>query len=477
MTSAVELARVLATLPKDSFDCVIRKLSPLELRAIEYEWSFWARPEQLAPAGAWDTWLLCTGIGFGKTRSGAEWIRACAESGEGQWMALVGATAADVRDTMIEGESGILAISPPWFMPVYEPSKRRLTWPNGAIATCFSAEEPDRLRGPNIDRAWADELAAWARLEETWRNLEGRMRRGADPRVCVTTTPRPLALLRELAADPHTRLVRGSTRANAALLPERYKRRAAKWEGTEYGRQEIEGEILDDRQGAVFSAWWKRALEAPEDLRRVVIGVDVSTKDKKTNDETGIIAAGVSFADEVYVLGDYSGRMSPAAWARAVLAAYDDHAADAVIVETNRGGDMIRHTIRTELKSAGRRVEEVPIREVHASRGKVTRAEPIAALYQQKRVTHVGAPERFARLEREMVEWDPASAASPNRVDALVWAITHLDVAPDHRADMQGMGEDASQPKQAPEDAFWSGADDDDADSAGHGARFRRVAG
>jgi predicted phage terminase large subunit-like protein len=450
--------------PRAALRRLVGSLSPKELAALWFEWRFWARPEQLSPAGEWDTWLLCTGIGFGKTRSGAEHVRSRVERAAGTGfvprIALVGATAADVRDTMIEGESGILAVSPPktWGLPWpdYESSKRRITWYQRGIvvatATCFSAEEPDRLRGPNISDAWCDELAAWENLMATWLNLEGRMRLGPNPQICVTTTPRPLELLRELAGDERTVVVRGSSMANEANLPDRYKRKLAKHAGTEYGRQEVDGEILDDRTGAMFSGkWFKRATAEPE-LRRVVVAIDPAISNEHYSDETGIMVVGADWDDHGFVLDDKSAKGTPEGWARAAIKAFDDHGADAFVVERNRGGDFVTSTIRLVLREMGKQPASYPIHEVSATRGKAVRAEPVAALYEQGNVVHVGPAERFAALEREMITWDPSTVArkkakSPNRLDALVWGLTFLTLgAP--APDWSGFAESVDAPQQ-----------------------------
>jgi phage terminase large subunit-like protein len=380
------------------------------------------------------------------TRSGAEWIRdevgKAASTGFVLRIALVGATAADVRDTMIEGESGILAVSPPesWGIKVdYESSKRRVTWYRAGVivatATCFSAEEPDRLRGPNISHAWCDELAAWENLTATWLNLQGRMRLGPHPKVCVTTTPRPLELLRDLAVDPRTVVVRGSSMANAANLPDRYKRQLAKHAGTEYGRQEVEGEILDDRTGAMFSGKWFRRLATEPELRRVVVAIDPAISTEHYSDETGIMVVGADFEDRGYVLDDKSAKATPEGWAERAIQAFDDHGADAFVVERNRGGDLVRSMLRAVLRQMGKRESDYRVHEVSATRGKAVRADPIAAIYEHGNVFHVGPAERFAALEKELITWDPSTVArkkakSPNRLDALVWGLTFLALGP-----------------------------------------------
>lgn len=407
--SAEEREQILASLTDD------------QAAELLYDWEFWARPNQLPPPGEWRTWLVLAGRGFGKTRTGGEWIRAQVESGRCGRLALVAPTAADARDVMVEGESGILAISPPWFRPLYEASKRRLTWPNGAIATLYSGEEPDRLRGPQHDGAWADELAAW-KYPETWDMLMFGLRLGKDPRVVVTTTPKPTKLIKELVTATTTVLTKGSTYDNAEnLAPAFLEKIIAKYEGTRLGRQELHAEVLDDVEGAL----WKhsqldelRVTRYPE-LKRIVAGVDPATTSEDESAETGIIVAGLGVDGKGYVLDDSSLKDSPDRWARAAVTAYHKFKADRIIGEANNGGDLVETVIRTV-------DPKVSYKKVHASRGKLTRAEPIAALYEQGKVHHVGV---FPYLEDQMCSWLPGQK-SPDRMDALVWALTELMLEP-----------------------------------------------
>lgn len=360
-------------------------------------------------------WLVKAGRGWGKTRVGAEWVRSVATPGAR--IALVGATAADVRDVMVEGESGILAVCEPWNRPLYEPSKRRLTWPNGAMATAYSAEEPDRLRGPQHTHAWADEVAAWA-SPDTWDMLLMGLRLGARPRAVVTTTPRTVPLMRAIQASPGLVITRGSTRDNAAnLAPSFLSSLMTRYEGTRLGRQELDGEELDDNPDALWSREaidGLRVREAPE-LARVVVAIDPATTATASSDETGIVVAGLGVDGRGYVLADRSGRYKPDEWARRAVEAYHAHKADRIVAEGNQGGDMVTHVLRTAWPDA-------PVRIVHASRGKVARAEPVAALYEQGRISHVGS---LPQLEDQMCSWTPGQA-SPDRMDALVWALTEL---------------------------------------------------
>lgn len=384
-----------------------------------YDWPRLARPSQLPPDGDWRVWLVMAGRGFGKTRTGVEWVRAQVESGACGRLALVAPTAADARDVIVEGQSGILAISPNSNRPVYEPSKRRLTWPNGALATLYSAEEPDRLRGPQHDGAYCDELAAWSR-PEAWDMLLMGLRLGANPRAVVTTTPRPVRIVRDLLTDPTVAVTRGSTYENAAnLAPAFMAQIIAKYEGTRLGRQELQGDLLDDVPGAL---WTRANLDATRvakapDLRRVVVAIDPAVTSGESADETGIVVAGAGVDDQFYVLADLTCRLSPDGWARRAVKAYHDYEANRIVGEVNNGGDMVALTIKTVDPS-------VPFKAVHASRGKRVRAEPIAALYEQGRVHHVGS---FPDLEDQQCQFAPdVFDGSPDRVDALVWALAEL---------------------------------------------------
>lgn len=417
----------LASLPKAIGSELIAALTPSRARALLYEWSFWARPNQLPPEGDWRVWLLLAGRGFGKTRTGAEMIRSRAIAQTARRLALVAPTAGDARDVMVEGESGILAISPPWERPRYEPSKRRLTWPNGAIATLFSADEPERLRGPQHDAAWCDELASW-RYPEAWDMLMFGLRLGGDPRVVITTTPRPTALLRELIADPTVMVTRGTTYENRAnLAPGFFGQIIRKYEGTRLGRQELDAELLEDVPGALWNRGiieGTRARSAPAFIR-VVVAIDPAVSSTSSADETGIIVAGKDERGQGWVLADASGHYQPTEWARTAISAYRAHSADRIVAEVNNGGDMVEATLRI--------IEpNVPFAAVRASRGKLTRAEPVAALYEQGRVHHLGV---FPQLEDQMCAFAAdahsssrvrAAGCSPDRVDALVWALTDL---------------------------------------------------
>jgi phage terminase large subunit-like protein len=398
----------------------LRRRIDARAQAARYDWARNARPEQMQPAGEWRRWLLLAGRGFGKTRVLSETLRAWATSGRYRRIALVARTAADVRDVLVEGQSGILAVSPDGERPAWEPSRRRLTWPTtGTIATTYSAEEPDQLRGPQHDAALLDEVAAWSR-PETYDQVVMGLRLGVDPRIVIATTPRPTPLVRSLLAAEGTVVTRGATRDNIAnLAPGVVADLERRYAGTRLGRQELDGEILDDSAGALWRWQWidaARVTRAP-DLRRVVVAIDPAASSHDDSDETGIVVAGVGHDGRAYVLVDASGRYRPEEWARTALALYREHKADCIVAEANNGGEMVAATLRVHDRGAN-------VRTVHATRGKATRAEPVAALYEQARVSHVGA---LARLEDQLTTWDPAtSRTSPDRLDALVWALTEL---------------------------------------------------
>lgn len=423
---------MLASLPDSDRTKLLHELNPADAGALLEDWVFWARPNQMPPLGDWTTWLILAGRGFGKTRCGAEWVCArvaghtplIAAPGAARRIALVAETSADARDVIVEGESGILACSPAATRPRYEPSKRRLSWPNGAIATLYNAVEPDQLRGPQHDAAWSDELAKWRYGQQTWDNLQLGLRLGAQPRQVVTTTPRPIKVLRDIMSDPTTAVTRGSTYENMAnLAPSFIKRIIRKYEGTRLGRQELNGEMLEDVPGAL---WHRvridelRRREVPE-LLRIVVAIDPAASSGESSNETGIIVAGLGADGHGYVLEDVSLRGTPDAWGRAAVNAYRRWRAERIIGEVNNGGEMIEHVIRTIDPVASYKA-------VRASRGKVARAEPVAALDEQGRVHHVGA---FPELEDQMCiltsDFDRRTAGqSPDRVDARVWALTEL---------------------------------------------------
>ncbi|WP_375203637.1 DNA-packaging protein [Hyphococcus sp.] len=390
-------------------------------------WKANAHDHQKEPAGDWTTWLLLGGRGAGKTRAGAEWVRKIANDNGPAAIALVAETYADAREVMIEGPSGIRAVSPPGATPHYEASRRRLVWPDGAVAYAFSAEDPDGIRGYQFTAAWSDEFAKWRYAEETWSNLQLALRLGEKPRQMVTTTPRPMALLKRLIASPITKTVRASTYDNRAHLSDAFFTEiAALYEGTALGRQELMGEIVDDVAGALWT--WNlieaARISAAPALDRIVVAVDPPATGGENADECGIVIAGVAYCGEVmtaFVLADWSAAgLSPRQWAEKTAAAYHEFSADRIVVEVNQGGDMAKAVIAQVDASA-------PVRGVHATRGKRLRAEPVAALYEQGRVRHVGD---LPKLEDQMTTFTGEGGKSPDRLDALVWAITDLILSP-----------------------------------------------
>ncbi len=407
-------------------------LSPEQLTSLLFDWARRARPEQLPPKGDWRVWLYLAGRGAGKTRSGAEYVRSMVGRGYRR-IALVAPTAAGARDVMVEGESGLLSICPPWDRPVYYPANRRVVWSNGALVTLYSADEPERLRGPQHDAAWADEIGSW-RYADAWDMLMFGLRIGRDPKAVVTTTPRPTRLVRELLADSKVVVTRGSSYNNRANLAEAFfEQIVRKYEGTRLGRQELEAELLEDVPGALWNHAQidaERANRVP-DLRRICVAIDPAVTSGEDADETGIIVAGKDDKGHGYVLSDHSGRYAPLGWARIAIDAYREHSADRIIAEVNNGGDMVEATLRMVAKGMDPPID-IPFTAVRASRGKVVRAEPVAALYEQGRVHHIGG---FASLEDQMCSFTTdfdrkAAGYSPDRVDALVWALTDLIVEP-----------------------------------------------
>ncbi|QYK39916.1 MAG: DNA-packaging protein [Paracoccaceae bacterium] len=430
----------LASATPEAIDGFLAGLGENALLALPWLFEFWALPHQLPPEGVWRTWVIMGGRGAGKTRAGAEWVRAQVEgarpmdAGRARRVALVGETIEQVREVMVMGDSGILACSPPDRRPEWEATRKRLVWPNGAVAQVFSAHDPDNLRGPQFDAAWVDELAKWHRGEEAWDQLQFALRLGDDPRAVVTTTPQNVPVLKAILRNPSTVLTHAPTEANRAYLAESFLREVyQRYGGTRNGRQELGGELIEDAEGALWTTAMIAAAEArpgeDEGFDRIVVAVDPPASGKEKADTCGIVVAGVQCRGEVQhwravVLEDASVQgVSPEGWARAVASAYERHRADRVVAEVNMGGDMVASVLNSVHGA-------LPIRKVHASKDKRVRAEPVAALYEQGRVKHRRG---LALLEDQMCRMTVQGfkgSGSPDRVDALVWALTDLIIEP-----------------------------------------------
>lgn len=426
-------ASSLRALPKAEQDARLARLTAAELEWLQYDWQFWARDNQLAPAGQWRNWLLLAGRGFGKTRTAAEWIRQKAESGQHSHLALIGATAADVRDVMVKGESGLLAICPPWNKPVYNPSNRSLTWPNGAVALTFSGADPDQVRGPQCSAAWIDELAKMRYATEVWDNLQPGLRLGRLPQCTVTTTPKPIAIMRRLVADSETVITRGSTyenKDNLASSTVAYLERT--YGGTRLGRQELSGELLEDVEGALWQRAWfdnhratsfVRSGNGPAVVRdgqqillkRIYVVVDPAITHGDDSDQTGIAVVAQGEDNDYYVLEAIGVRLTPEGWPKRVLDLFDRFGAVDILAESNQGGEMVRSVIKKVRSDA-------PVRLIRALKSKTLRAEPVALLYEQGRVHHVGT---LADAEDQMCSF-PVAADHDDILDAIVHGITEL---------------------------------------------------
>lgn len=398
---------------------------PLGVKAaLKWKWrDWWARPNQLAPDGQWSTWLILAGRGFGKTEAGAQWVRERVEAGARN-IALIAETQKDLEEVMVPR---LLAITPPDERPSVRFKPVRLVWPNGAQALGYNGTEPDQLRGPEFDTAWVDELAKYRYAGDLWDMLQFTMRQG-DPRVCVTTTPRPIPIIRKLLADPTTRVARGSTFDNSANLSQRFiERLRGEYEGTRLGRQELFAEILDDVEGALWTRDRIRTGPAPE-FARVVVAVDPSgASGNDDGDSIGIVVAGRAMDGTFHVIEDATCDLGPAGWGRRAVERYHAHRADRIVAERNFGGAMVESVIRTADRS-------VPVKLVTASRGKAVRAEPIAALYEQGRVTHSRGLDALEDQMMQITLSGYVGEGSPDRVDALVWALSELALAPQAEA-------------------------------------------
>lgn len=420
-------------------------LSDAEKAELAYKWEFWARPNQLPPPGNWNVWLVLAGRGFGKTRMGSEWVRKLAHDNPGCRIALVAETAADARDVMIKGDSGLLACDPTLSEDSWSPTNRCLTWPNGSKAFTYNGTTPDQLRGPQHHFAWVDELAKFEYMQDAWDQMLFGLRLGRHPQVLVTTTPRPLPLIKKLVAQEDTYVTRGATLDNKANLAENtVKALYERYGNTRLGRQELEGEILGDIPGAL----WRREdidnarqNQAPEDLERVIVAVDPAASSHEGSDESGVVVVGMARDSDGYargyVLEDGSLKGTPEEWARRAVHLFRKWQADKIVAEKNNGGEMVASVLKAVDRS-------LPVKLVHASRGKIVRAEPISALYEQGRIHHVG---RFDELEDQMCAFSVdnvrnSSTGSPDRVDALVWGLTELfeKIAGRRRASATGRG-------------------------------------
>ena len=401
---------------------VLKKLSLLkERQEAIFNWDLQARPEQREPEGNWRTWLIMAGRGFGKTRTGAETIRQWVNSGRYKNIALIGNTVEDVINVMIEGPSGILNISPTKERPKFISSKRLLIWPNGAKAYVFSSHAYDKLRGPQFDAAWVDELAKFKYPDATMEQLNFALRLGNEPRIIITTTPKPIQIIKDLVAETTTIITRGNTYDNAKnLSPAFLDYIKGKYENTRIGMQEIHGEIVNDLDGALWTHGQldKLRVERAPELARIVVAIDPATTSNDTSDETGIVIAGIGFDRRIYIMEDISIRAPPSEWAKRAVNSYKRVKADRVVAEINKGGDLVERMVRSY-------DETVSFKAVRATRSKVTRAEPVAALYEQGKISHVGRD--LKELEHQMCSYIPGvTSKSPDRIDAMVWAVTEL---------------------------------------------------
>jgi phage terminase large subunit-like protein len=422
----------LRKISNNELDKYLKQLTAAQVDELIHTWEFWARPNQLEPDGNdWDYWIFNAGRGAGKTRSGAEWVRHRIKSGDKR-VACVAPTKGDVRRVMVEGESGLLNVC--WKLdktykgaslgfPVWSPTNSTLTWANGAVAQFFSAEDPERLRGPQFHSAWADETAAWRNQQDVWDMLSLCMRLGKHPRVMVTTTPKPTKLMRFLLKHPKALLSTGSTFDNSDNLADTYLQAVRDaYEGTRLGRQELYAEILEEAEGALWSTELLDSCvinddELPAQYARIIVSVDPAITSNEESDMTGIIVAATDFNGTAYILEDATDRFTPQGWASKAVELYNKYGADRIVAERNQGGEMVRHTLHTE-------DDTIPVRMVHASRGKYARAEPVSALYERGKVKHVKG---LDELETQMRTWEPlGSIGSPDRLDAMVWAVTDL---------------------------------------------------
>lgn len=425
---------VLAKLEEAEREKFLTLFQDKELGALFSDWMFDARGDQIEPLGEWFIWLILCGRGWGKTWTGANWIIERHRLGIFKNSAIVAATAGDLRRSCIEGPSGVLALAPTYFKPEYKPSHSKLIWPNGSVTNLYTSEKPDRLRGPNHDGAWCDEIASWRYVNDAWDNLIFTLRFGDNPQILGTTTPRPTPFMKALIKRAGVHITKGSTYDNKTNLAKTYLNEIEQqYGGTRLGRQEIEGILLDDVQGALWNYLLLDEGRVKEDevpdLIQTVVGVDPSTTGGEKSDEAGIVVGGKSREKHGYLLADYSLRGSPNQWAKRAVMAYYDHGASHIVAEKNQGGEMVREVINNYDPS-------VPVKLVHASKGKIARAEPVSLLYEQGKIHHVGV---FSQLEDQLCTYVPGeSKKSPDRLDAVVYVFSDLLVKSRGRAGTWG---------------------------------------
>jgi phage terminase large subunit-like protein len=435
----------LRQLPDEEVKKALGALSPKQLEDLMRDWNFWARPDQLQPKGDWNTWFICAGRGYGKTRAGVEWVRQQVKAGKKR-IAAIAATNSDILRVMVKGESGFLNVCHKndkndkgklIGFPLWSPTKRTLSWhkdgdhskPEIASVEFYSSEEPERLRGPQYECAWADELAAWNNAEDTWDMAQFGLRLGKHPRVCVTTTPKSTALVRRILKDPKTVVTTGSTFDNADNLADTFLTAVkAQYEGTRLGRQELYAEILTENEGALWTADMidscQISLDELPQLYRKIVAVDPAVSANVESDMTGIVLAGMDINGIVYILGDYTRKALPEEWGKFAAELFYEKECDRLVYESNQGKDMIPPLFRVI-------DENIPLKGVHASNAKIARAEPVSALYERGKVKHVRNPEdpdaSLTELETQMTTFEPMGKhKSPDRYDAMVWAVTEL---------------------------------------------------
>lgn len=431
--NAQALAASLRGATPEQVRAALKGFSERDCQRLLWSWSFWARAEQLPPPGDWAVWLILSGRGWGKTRTGAETVLGWLQEHPGTRVALVGATAADVRDVMLDGESGLLNVAPPWFRLHYEPSKRLVTAPNGSRALCFSAEEPSRLRGPQFHKAWGDELSSWAEgggnKDDPWKMLRMCVRlpgrSGDQPRIVVTTTPKPTDTIIRLATKTkRVHITEGHTFDNRANLARAFiEEMQGNFVGTRLGEQELAGKLLLDMPGALFqgSLFYETSVPRAPELQKTVIAVDPAPTSNEGSDYTGIMALGLGYDDHVYVLEDLTVQGSPDQWARAAIKAYHRHQANYIVGEINMGGEMVETTLRTV-------DDNVAFRPVRAMKGKAKRAEPVAAKLEQRKIHIVGNPsgDHWAQFLSQAKRFTGINGKRDDRVDAFCWGVHEL---------------------------------------------------